>query len=62
MLADMFFFAACCEKLVISHDEDMTNVSLALPSIFTIYEIENTTINGRPQYTSVDGAQCFVVV
>ena len=45
----------CCEQLLIGHKENITNVFQAHPSLFQLYEIENTFINENAHYTSDEG-------
>ena len=40
---------------MIGHNENLTQVFQAQPSIFQLYKIENALINGKAHYTSEEG-------
>ena len=55
-LQHTYLIAACCKKLLISHNENTDRIGF---DIFKAYEIENTTLNGRVHYTSDDGGKAI---
>ena len=45
--------------MLISHKENVTNAFQAQSSMFILYEIENTVINGKAHYTSDEGTMAI---
>ena len=57
LFSSFYFFAVCCEKLLVNYKENLTDAFQHKPIIFNIYEIENYTINEKAHYITEDSGR-----